>query len=327
MSWLFSQALVEEYSQVSCSDGEQSAQLSVMPTPQLFWRNDKMTDFSIFFRFGLTSQLLTADHGAELLMSFLVGFPVRISARREKAQACPESEADSGLKWQGSFAKYDPGLSLWKTHQFSLLGGLESYSETWPRWGSMRNGECWERPTWERRTKGTEYGYWPTPTKSDGTGGPGSSGRQGGENLRTAVKTRLWPTPTVCGNNQAPKAGTTRGTGLATAVRTWPTPCAADSMRSGRGDLYAKIHNIGRQREFPTPRATCRDMGTLMMSRFSGTDRKSGKDEAQYNPKNGGPLNPPWVAWLMGWPINWTRLKPLETDRYQQPWQKRTNAY
>lgn len=28
---------------------------------------------------------------------------------------------------------------------------------------------------------------WPTPTRSDGAGGPGSSGRQGGPNLRTAV--------------------------------------------------------------------------------------------------------------------------------------------
>ena len=36
---------------------------------------------------------------------------------------------------------------------------------------------------------------WPTPTTSDGMGGPGNSGRQGGENLRTAVTN--WPTPTT----------------------------------------------------------------------------------------------------------------------------------
>jgi len=34
---------------------------------------------------------------------------------------------------------------------------------------------------------------WPTPTQADGMGGPGNSGRDGGENLRTAV--RSWPTP------------------------------------------------------------------------------------------------------------------------------------
>jgi hypothetical protein len=34
----------------------------------------------------------------------------------------------------------------------------------------------------------------------------------------------------------------------------------------------------------------------------------------------GGPLNPLWVEWLMGWPIGWTELKPLEMGRFQQ-WQ------
>jgi len=36
----------------------------------------------------------------------------------------------------------------------------------------------------------------------------------------------------------------------------------------------------------------------------------------------GGTLNPDWVEWLMGWPIGWTDLKPLETDKshfVQQP--------
>lgn len=30
----------------------------------------------------------------------------------------------------------------------------------------------------------------------------------------------------------------------------------------------------------------------------------------------GGKLNPMWVEWLMGWPIGWTDLKPLETVKY-----------
>ncbi len=35
---------------------------------------------------------------------------------------------------------------------------------------------------------------WPTPTQADGTGGPGSSGRDGGDNLRTAAGGQLNPT-------------------------------------------------------------------------------------------------------------------------------------
>jgi hypothetical protein len=35
---------------------------------------------------------------------------------------------------------------------------------------------------------------WPTPTMADGLGGPGNSGRDGGENLRTRVGGQLNPT-------------------------------------------------------------------------------------------------------------------------------------
>ena len=35
---------------------------------------------------------------------------------------------------------------------------------------------------------------------------------------------------------------------------------------------------------------------------------------------DGGQLNPEWVEWLMGWPIGWTGLKPLEMDKFRE-WQ------
>ena len=41
--------------------------------------------------------------------------------------------------------------------------------------------------------KAVERGIWPTPSASDGMGGPGCSGRDGGANLRTAVQS--FPTP------------------------------------------------------------------------------------------------------------------------------------
>ena len=63
MSWLYSQALVEEYSPENCLDGEPFAQLNVMPTQQQFWRNDKMIKSSRLSQFGPTLKLLTVDHG------------------------------------------------------------------------------------------------------------------------------------------------------------------------------------------------------------------------------------------------------------------------
>jgi hypothetical protein len=31
-----------------------------------------------------------------------------------------------------------------------------------------------------------------------------------------------------------------------------------------------------------------------------------------------GPLNPTFREWLMGWPIDWTAKRPLETDKFQE---------
>lgn len=71
MSWLFSQALVEEYLGGNSSDGEQSAPLSGNPTPQVFLPPDKTTRFWNLSRFGMTCEPLTETLGAELLTWFL----------------------------------------------------------------------------------------------------------------------------------------------------------------------------------------------------------------------------------------------------------------
>ena len=51
---------------------------------------------------------------------------------------------------------------------------------------------------------------------------------------------------------------------------------------------------------------------------------KEGGYPAEYRRKSlglgavaGGPLNPEWVEWIMGWPIGWTDLNPLGMDKYQ----------
>ena len=174
MSWLFSQALVEEYSAANCLDGEQSAQLNVMPTQHKFFRNDKTMEFCDLSRFGLTLNLLTADRGMELLTWYLADFPVKTLAPLDLPQGWREREAGYGEKWHGSFAKYNLAESSWKTRQCSLLGDLEKFSETWPRWGSMRNGECFPVTPRERQLKGSEFSL-PAPTKSMGKRGWGIS--------------------------------------------------------------------------------------------------------------------------------------------------------
>src|SRR5690625_5070783 len=111
-----------------------------MPTPQPFWRNDKTIDVLSRSPFGLTWKPLTASRGEELLTWFRAAFLVRTYPQQEKAPESTESAAASGEKWRASFAKYDRDLCSWKTPQYSLLGGLDEFSETWPKWGLMRNG-------------------------------------------------------------------------------------------------------------------------------------------------------------------------------------------
>ena len=175
MSWLYSQALVEEYLGENCLDGEQSVQLNGKPTPLAYCAPDKMTEFSRLSRFGMTFKPLSDIPGEELSMSSVVAFHVRTLVQQEKAQELMENEAECGEKWRGSFVKYDPDSSLWRTHQCSLLGDLDEFSETWPQWGLMRNGECWEQQMLEQYIRGTESGLseqtFPTPVASDSKGG------------------------------------------------------------------------------------------------------------------------------------------------------------
>ena len=251
MSWHFSQALVAEFSEDTCLDGEQSVPLSSTPTPVAFYWPDKTTEHSRLSRFGMTSEPLTEDHGAALLTWFLEGFRVRTSALQAKVTASTVNEVGCGRKWLGLLARYDHDTSTWRTPQSSLVEGLDEFSETWPRWGSMRNGESWERMTVEPRTSASESGLWPTPVASD-TGSRSKPYAQGGTPLSLAVK--------------------------------WPTPCARDYKHPGK-------------------------------SRLERTGGKQGEVLPQIV---GGPLNPDWVEWLMGWPIGWTDLKPLETGRFQE---------
>jgi len=175
MSWLYSQVLVEEYLAANSLDGEQSVQLSGKPTPLAYCAPDKMTEFSRLSRFGMTYKPLMADRGEELLTLYLAGFHVKTSVPQEKAQELMENDQECGEKWHGSFVKYDPNTSSWKTHQCSLLGDLDEFSETWPQWGLMRNGECWEQQMLEQYIRGTESGLseqtFPTPVASDSKGG------------------------------------------------------------------------------------------------------------------------------------------------------------
>jgi hypothetical protein len=167
MSWLYSQVLVEEYLGENYLDGEQSVPLSGNSTQQAYCAPDKMTGFSRLSRFGMTYKPLTASRGEELLTLYLEDFHAKTLVPQEKAQELTGKEAECGEKWRASFTKYDPDLSLWKTHQCSLLGDLDEFLETWPKWGLMLNGECWGLSMLDLQRTEIDCGLLPAPLATD----------------------------------------------------------------------------------------------------------------------------------------------------------------
>jgi len=299
MSWLISKALMNSlYSQEQEAasleenflDGEQSVQSNGNNIQLAYCAPDKMTGFSRLSRFGMMYKPLTETRGEELLMSYLADFHAKTSQPQGEAQVLMENEAECGDKWRGSFTKYDPSLCSWKTHQCSLLGDLDEFSETWPQWGLMRDGECWEQRTLEQTIRGTESGF--VPNGVDYFHTPNTTGLDGGSNSRKALKKRkeMWPTPTCHNSNDkgSPSEFKRDSPGLGTVVLWFPTPQASDNRDRGN------ISNPSIQRRIKIGKQ-------IMLSQ--SVDRNSGQ------------LNPTWVEWLMGWPLEWTDLKPLEMDK------------
>ena len=242
MSWLFSQALVEEYLGDICSDGEPSAQSNGNHTQQAYCAPDKMTDFSRLSRFGMMFKPLTETLGEELLMSYRADFHAKTCQLPIKWEMdLTEQEADCGKKWQGLLAKLDPSSCLWKTAQCSLLEGSELSFQTFPKWGSMQNGACWEQIPLVLTTDEKEFGYLPTPTASD---------QYNGNKIGITYK-----------NKRFIRTSQTTGT-----------------------EFGAKLTDF-------------------------------------YQLTNGRNLHPTFAEWMMNWPLEWTDLKPLETDKYHK-WQQ-----
>lgn len=91
----------------------------------------------------------------------------------------------------------------------------------------------------------------------------------------------LLPTLTVCGNYNRKGTSKTSGDGLATALRRFPTFVARDYRSPGR-------------------------------SRLERTGSKAGEHLPNVV---GGPLNPEWCEWFMGWPIGHTESKHWATAK------------
>ena len=166
MSWLFSRALVEAFSEAASSGGERSAPSSGNPTPQAYLPPDRMTAFSRPSRSGMTFRPLTDDLGEAVLMSYLAGFHVKpIPRQRLDAIQRTTFGLRCGEWWQMSL----PGTFLPKT---SAELQLKRRQTTLSRWVTRPDAYCCLRQTWVLTTFGPDFGYLATPTATANQSAP-----------------------------------------------------------------------------------------------------------------------------------------------------------
>lgn len=225
------------------------------------------------------------------------------------------------------FAYFDRDSCSWKTSQGTFLSDLETFSETWPDSGTMRNGRVYalrisERPTSVSGCSSSDT--WPTPDTGESISGHGArgggtpNGHQSGVDLKSV--SRNWLTPHgMHGTDHAGKTGrggefakqatnwgtpnsherthTARrvdsGVQLANQAELWQTP-ATDSFRSRGGDRKDEM-GLDQQARFfpPSPLAPPIPVGQTSSESTLGSRRR---------------LNPVFVEILMGFPPFWTEL-------------------
>lgn len=316
MSWHYLQEQGEEFSVERYLAGIQSERSKSNVTRANACCRGNGTESCLASQSGTTCGLSTANLGADSSMSSPAASHARIFPAPGKGQESTGRGQDFGERCLESFAKFDRDSRLWRTPQCSLLEDCTEFSGTWPKQGIMLHGWCWELPMWELRTGATESGFlqkilkFGTPTAAMR---PRSQKFRGLSKLpnpaevaemelqKWRLKARhLMPTPTAC--NAPNKGSNTKGPkSLLDVARTgwnpgetWPTPCS----------------NAARKEQKPLPTPTCQD------AKNNGSQSQQNRNSKPLNAVVGGALNPPWVEWLMGWPIEWTALKPLAMDKF-----------
>jgi hypothetical protein len=274
----------------------------------------------------MTYKPLTENRGEELLTLYLADFHARTSAQQDEVQELTENDQVCGNTWQGSLARLDPDTLLWKTAQCSLLEDLELSLQTFPRWGSMQNGALYPLPTLVQTISVKEFGSEPNNETFFHT--PTTTGLDGGSNGRKALKKRMekLPTPQASDHRSKPTSASWKAKGKVNYSLSnpdiqmmWPTPTCHNANEKGSPSEFNRDSpGLGTViLWFPTPQASDnRDRGN--MSNPSIQRRIAiGKQImlSQSVDRNSGQLNPMWVEWLMGWPLGWTDLKPLEMDK------------
>ena len=187
----------------------------------------------------------------------------------------------------------------------------------------------------------------PTPSFSAARQGQNDPDGKRGQTLVGAARGQSWPTPQSKdwkSGNVSDQVFSKNARPLNEHVKRWPTPDGqnhrdgsklrnSDTKKGEKAgfnrhqvSLHHAIHlnQIGGpeiQQNYPTPQAHDSTKGNAARVGRFGTKhggRNLNDEIAKNEHLTTGQLNPEWVEWLMGWPIGWTGLEPLATDRFQR---------
>jgi len=235
---------------------------------------------------------------------------------------------DSGLSSQEPFARLDQDSCSWRTCQGSLLTQTwDEYSETFPRWGSMRNGACFQRLKSARAIDESECSSWRTPQNRDHRPSKLGNRTKNHDQIYLSHQVDDWPTLNVPngGRKLDPKYVATKGqtpngkaqVGLENAAEFWSTPNAHDGRRPGVDDKSTQGRNLNREAgQWPTPanRDYKGDNSTLHVTETGGGQETSGSaPELRYAHLPTFPPGPNREAWreiIERWP----ELAPAVAD-------------
>jgi hypothetical protein len=290
VSWHYLQGQEAASWDPSSSAGRPSALSRLIPTPVKSCSPGRGTGYLSHSRSGTMSARSTGGHGAEQLTLYLADSPARTSALRVAAQDLPVHVRGFGARCSESLARFGLAMSSRKTARTCVPVASAPSSKDLPAWGMTHDGVCWELGTSVRRIDGIACGSLPTPVASDHkqTGSPGELARNTPSlgAMAASLNRGEFPTPTTQGNE------------LCQSMGKW----------AGHRRLWAWLEANG---QFPTPTANAYGYNR------GGSAGRTGKARPSLEVLGRGIDVLTLREWMMGWPIGWTALEPLETGRFR----------
>ena len=258
-------------------------------------------------------------------MSLLEDSPANPSALQEKEKEQMTIDT-SGMKLLESLENVNQSGSLAKMLKVLLTSKTVWYSDRcktiWKKKVSKSNVLLFQLQASVRGIKGKESGFLPTPTTMDHIDRKGMRPSRAATNRKTGYLSemiKMYPTPTSV---QRPNEGNMR----IMRKQVLQGNISKEEASAMVGKDVFKAH--GKVKMYPTPSASCQmdvvappetvkqnSKGWSVTRVGTGTKFGAKLNDVvnKINNKPGGKLNPTFVEFLMGYPMDWTKIEPTES--------------